>query len=51
MAILRRRLSRILSTVRALDALGKGCAEEGEVPQSSLEALPEMADVAAIGTL
>ena len=51
MAILRRRLSRILSTVQALDALGKGCAEEGEVPQSSLEALPEMADVAAIGTL
>ena len=41
MAILRRRLSRILSTARALDALGKGCAEEGEVAQSSLEAPPK----------
>ena len=51
MAILRRRLSRIPSPFRALDAFGKGCADDGEAAPSLVGAAPETANVAAIEAL
>ena len=51
MAILRPRLSRIPSTVRALDAFGKGCADDEEAAPSLVGAASETANVAAIGAL
>ena len=41
MAILTRRLFRTPSTVLACDALGKGCAEDGEAVPSELGAAPK----------